>query len=190
MATLELTADTATKISTEGLLENSDLRDALLYRLNVVSAAGLFVETYYPTLSSSRADIASFYMPASAMPDGKPLPVIVYNGNIIPNPTAMQTLFQEQMPEARYELQDYDCQVVNPHYIAEGTQGSSPESGKNMTILVTVSGHVKFGEQRGATVRGFSENFVLIPNPAVATNTRGKNIKKWLIQSQNFRLVV
>ena len=188
MATL--TADTATKISTEGLSENSDLRNALLHRLNVISAAGLFVDTYYLALSSSRADIASFYMPASAMPDGKPLPVIVYNGNIIPDPTAMQTLFQEQMPQARYEIQDYDCQVLNPHYVAEGTQGSSPASGKNMTILVTVSGLVKFGEPRGATSRGFSENFVLIPNPAAATNTRGKHIKGWLIQSQNFRLVV
>lgn len=188
MATL--TADTATKISTEGLLESSDLRDILLHRLNVISAAGLFVDTYYLALSSSRTDIASFYMPASAMPDGKPLPVIVYNGNVIADPTAMQTLFLEQMPQARYEIQDYDCQVVNPNYVAEGTQGSSPTSGKNMTILVTVSGTVKFGEPRGATSRGFSENFVLIPNPAATTNTRGKHIKGWLIQSQNFRLVV
>ncbi len=190
MATL--TADTASKISTEGLSESSDLRDALLYRLNVISAAGLFVDTYYHALGSSslRADIASFYMPASAMPDGKPLPVIVYNGNIIPNPTAMQTMFQEQMPQARYEIQDYDCQVLNPHYVAEGTQGSSPGSGKNMTILVTVSGQVRFGEPRSATLRGFSENFVLIPNPAAVMNTRGKNIKGWLIQSQNFRIVV
>ena len=188
MATL--TADVATKISTEGLSASSDLRDALMYRLSVISAAGLFVDTYYLALSSSRADIASFYMPASAMPDGKPLPVIVYNGNVISDPAAMQILFQEQMPQARYEIQDYDCQVVNPHYVAEGTQGSSPASGKNMTILVTVSGQVKFGEHRPPTTRGFSENFVLIPNPAAATNTRGKQMKGWLIQSQNFRLVV
>lgn len=188
MATL--TADSASKISTEGLSEFPDLRDALFHRLKVISAAGLFVDTYYLALSSSRADIASFYMPASAMPDGKPLPVIVYNGNVIPDPTVMQTLFQEQMPEARYEIQDYDCQVLNPHYVAEGTQGSSPASGKNMTILVTVSGHVRFGEPRAATMRGFSENFVLTPNPAAATHTQGKHIKGWLIQSQNFRLVV
>ena len=188
MATL--TADTASKISTEGLSESSDLRDALIYRLSVISAAGLFVDTYYLALNSSRADIASFYMPASAMPDGKPLPVIVFNGNVIADPTVMQTMFLEQMPQARYEIQDYDCQVVNPHYVAEGTQSSSPESGKNMTILVTVSGQVKFGEHRPATTRGFSETFVLIPNPVAATNTRGKHAKGWLIQSQNFRLVV
>ena len=188
MATL--TADTASKISTEGLSYSSDLRDALLHRLNTISAAGHFVDTYYHALSSSRAEIASFYMAVSAMPDGKPLPVIVYNGNIIPDPIAMQTLFQEQMPQARYEIQDYDCQVLNPHYIAEGTQGNSLASGKNMTILVTVSGLVKLGEPRTAIVRGFSENFVLIPNPAAAVKTRGKPIKGWLIQSQNFRLVV
>ena len=188
MATL--TADTASKISTEGLCKNSDLRDALLQRLSVISAAGLFVDTYYHALSSSRTDIASFYMLASTMPDGKPLPVIVYNGNVIASPTAMQTMFEEQMPQARYDIQDYDCQVLNPNYVAEGTQGSSPTSGKNMTIMVTVSGTVKFGEPRAATSRGFSENFVLIPNPAAATNTQAKHIKGWLIQSQNFRLVV
>ena len=124
------------------------------------------------------------------MPDGKPLPVIVYNGNIIPNPTAMQTLFQDQMPQARYEIQDYDCQIVNPNYVAEGTQGSSSDSGQNMTILVTVSGLVKFGDPHSATARAFSENFILIPNPVAAKKTRGKRHKGWLIQSQNFRLVV
>ena len=123
------------------------------------------------------------------MPDGKPLPVIVYNGNIIPDPTSMQLLFQEQMPETRFEVQDYDCQVLNPHYVAEGAHGSAPSSGKNMTILVTVSGYVKYGEVRPAATRGFSEIFVLIPNPDVVGG-RGKLGKEWLIQSQNFRLVV
>lgn len=124
------------------------------------------------------------------MPDGKPLPVIVYNGNVIPDPTAMQALFQEHMPDTKYEVQDYDVHVLNPHYVAEGASGSAPSTGKNMTILITISGYVKYGEPRTATMRGFSENIVLIPNPAAARNTRGKPTKDWLIQSQNFRLVV
>ena len=123
------------------------------------------------------------------MPDGKPLPAIVFNGNIIPDPISMQSLYQEQMPEARYEVQDYDCQVLNPHYIAEGAQGSAQGNGKNMTILVIVSGYVKYGEIRSANMRGFSESIVLIPNPVAVGNTR-KPVKEWLIQSQNFRLVV
>ncbi|KAL2056721.1 hypothetical protein ABVK25_003115 [Lepraria finkii] len=101
MATLS--ADKAAKISTE--------------------AAKTFIETYYPALSTSRSSLSTFYMPTSTMPDGKPLPVIVYNGNIIPDPTSMQLLFQEQMPETRFEVQDYDCQVLNPHYVAEERTG-------------------------------------------------------------------
>ena len=129
-------------------------------------------------------------MPASTMPDGKPLPIIVFNGNIIPDPPKMQALFQEQMPEARYEVQDYDCQVLNPHFIAGEAQSSAPASGKNMTILLIISGYVKYGELRIAEVRGFSESFVLVPNVVAAKNTRGRPVKEWLIQSQNFRLVV
>ena len=124
------------------------------------------------------------------MPDGKPLPVIVFNGNIVTDPAAMQALFQEQMPEARYEVQDYDCHILNPHYVAEGEQGHSLASGKNMTILIAISGYVKYGEIRAATMRGFNESIVLIPNTAAIGNTRGKPVKEWLIQSQNFRLVV
>ncbi|KAK4694534.1 NTF2-related export protein 1/2, partial [Lecanoromycetidae sp. Uapishka_2] len=168
MATLS--ADQAVKVSTE--------------------AATDFVDTYYQALNSSRFNISSFYMPASTMPDGKPLPVIVYNGNVVPDPSAMQALFLEQMPDTRYEVQDYDAHVLNPHYIAEGAEGSAPPTGKNMTILITISGYVKYGEPRTAAMRGFSENIVLIPNPVAARNTRGKPAKEWLIQSQNFRLVV
>lgn len=140
-------------------------------------------------LNGSRADIASFYMPSSTMSDGKPIPVIVLNGNIIPDPTAMKALFRDQMPDAKYELQDYDCHVLNPNYISEGRQGAVSDSGRNMTILVNVSGQVKFGEARTADPRGFSETFILCPNPASSARTRGRNSKEWLIQSQNFRLV-
>lgn len=60
-----------------------------------------------------------------------------------------------------------------------------------MTILVTVSGYAKYGDLRDAPMRGFSENFVLIPNPeAVKNKGQGKSVKEWLIQSQIFRFVV
>ncbi|KAL9635623.1 MAG: hypothetical protein Q9164_003337 [Protoblastenia rupestris] len=163
-----LSADIATKCSTD--------------------ATQKFVESYYPALNSHRNQITTFYTPTATMPDGKPLPIIVWNGNVIPDPASLQKLFEEQMPRSYYDVQDYDCHVLNPNYVAEGTQGSNTP-GKNMTILVTVSGYVKYGESRSVTARGFSENFVLVPNTAAA-NTRGKHLKEWLIQSQNFRLVV
>ena len=122
------------------------------------------------------------------MPDGKPLPIIVWNGNVVPDPHSLQKLFEEQMPRSRYDVQSYDCHVLNPNYISEGTQ-SSNTPGKNMTILVTVSGYVKYGDSRSVAARAFSENLVLVPNPA-ASNSKGRHLQEWLIQSQNFRLVV
>ena len=93
------------------------------------------------------------------------------------------------MPSSRYEVQSYDCQVINPNYNPEGTQNVSTKRIDNMSILVTVSGFVKYGQARTEDARGFSENFVLVPNQA--PEGRGeRNFKKWLIQSQNFRLVV
>ena len=129
-------------------------------------------------------------MPAAKLPDGKSLPIITFNGNQIPNAAAMQTMFEEQMPKSHYEVQCYDCHVINPNYIAEGSRGWPANTGKNMTILVAVSGYVKYGDLQEAKMQGFSESFVLIPNPVAAANKqRIRNIKEWLIQTQTFRVV-
>ncbi|KAL8936975.1 MAG: hypothetical protein Q9216_004652 [Gyalolechia sp. 2 TL-2023] len=154
-------------------------------------AATYFVESYYTALNAHRNTIASFYMASAEMPSGKTLPSISFNGNQILDAEAMQTLFKQEMPPSHYEVQCYDCHVVNPNYVAEGTQGWPAETGKNMTILVAVSGYVKYGNPKEAKPRGFSESFVLVPNPAAAASKkRVKNIKEWLIQTQNFRIVV
>ncbi|KAG8533130.1 uncharacterized protein KY384_001913 [Bacidia gigantensis] len=121
------------------------------------------------------------------MPDGKPIPIIVWNGNIIQDPSSLQRLFEEQMPKSYYKVQDYDCHVLNPNYDGEALQGGQTTTGKNMSILVTVSGSVKYGDE--TTPRGFSESFVLVPNLNNADHGE-KKARQWLIQSQNFRLVV
>jgi NTF2-related export protein 1/2 len=127
----------------------------------------------------------------TTMPDGKPLPAITYNGNVLPTAIDLQKMFQDQMPAARYEVQSYDCQVINPNYIAVNSQGAVSTAGKNMTILVTVSGYVKYGGSRDAATRGFSESFVLVPNHDFTdVKGQGKKPKDWLIQSQTFRIVV
>lgn len=156
-----------------------------------ILAAETFVEAYYAALRSSRATLSSFYSAPSAMPDGKPLPAIVFNGNVIPDAAEFQNMFEKQMPPAHYEVQSYDCHVLNPNYTADGTEASSGVSGKNMTFMLMVSGYVKFGELKEAEMKGFSETFVLIPIPdASGSKGRGKRGNQWLIQSQNFRLVV
>ena len=125
------------------------------------------------------------------MPDGKPLPAIVFNGNVIPNAAAFQEMFEHQMPPTKYEVQSYDCQVLNPNFVPDGTASSSGADGQNMTILVAVSGFVKVGPIKDSETKGFSESFVLVPNPeSHNSRTRRRPAKEWLIQSQNFRFVV
>ncbi|KAI9818086.1 MAG: hypothetical protein M1827_000711 [Pycnora praestabilis] len=125
------------------------------------------------------------------MPDGKALPTIVYNGNVILDAVSFQNTFEKQMPATHFEVQAYDCHVINPNYTAVGSERSSGVSGKNMTILVIVSGYIRLGESRDGAMRGFSETFVLVPNPDPANAKGPKHLRKdWLIQSQNFRLVI
>ena len=124
------------------------------------------------------------------MPNGRALPAILFNGNLLPDAISFQKMFQEQMPPMKYEIQSYDCQVINPNFVADGEVIDGGASGKNMTILVLVSGCVKIGEVRDASMRGFSETFVLVPKTDTrAVEDRKKLLKEWLIQSQNFRLV-
>ena len=102
---------------------------------------------------------------------------------------AVQEIFVNQMPPTRYEIQSYDCQIINRAYPTPTASGEvkNPQqiSVKDMSVLVIVSGCVQFGE-RGINQRGFSETFVLVPNP----NTKARQKSGWLVQSQNFRLVV
>lgn len=152
-------------------------------------ASRKFVHEYYAALNGGRQEIENFYMDFIATPDGKSLPTIIYNGNVVPDRTAMQSLFQQQMPQTRYEVQSYDCHILNPDFVMEGVKAAATESGRNMSILLSVSGFVKYGESRSADPRGFSETFILIPNPAVAPSARGKRSREWIIQSQTFRQV-
>ena len=153
-------------------------------------AAKLFVETFYQSLNYHRDRLASFYTPPFTMPDGRALPAIVWNGNIVPDPLTLQNLFEQEMPKSVYTVQNYDCHVLNPNYVAEGTQGGDAISGANMTIMIVVSGFVKYGEARSATQRGFSDSFILVPNPTAGATSRVQDRRHWLVQSHNSRLVV
>ena len=190
-----LSADKRTKVSTEGLFE--DVNYLLPWCCDITInthisslAAKDFVETFYPALSNARDTIASFYMQPTTMSDGKSLPVILFNGNVIEDPTAMEKMFKDDMPEAHYEVQTYDCHVLNPNYVPQDAPEVSSETGKNMMMLVMIGGSVQFGDVKTTPlpVRGFTENIVLVPNFAAMGNEKGKPAKDFLIQSQNFRL--
>ncbi|KAL4878454.1 hypothetical protein BJY04DRAFT_221175 [Aspergillus karnatakaensis] len=137
-----------------------------------------FVQSYYPALESNRASISSYY--------STPASTILFNGNAVADGNAVQDIFVNQMPATRYEVQSVDCQIINKQYPTP-TTGRQLDPRKDMSILVIVSGHVRFGDSRDLPQRGFSETFVLVPNP---NDTQKAKRRPFLIQTQNFRLVV
>lgn len=144
-------------------------------------AAEEFVQSFYPALNSNRARIASFYSPA--------ISTILFNGNPVADGNAVQDIFVNKMPPTRYEVQTFDCQIINKAYptpTATGLKTPNQLTIRDMSILVVVSGYVQFGAEIDQPQRGFSETFVLVPSPG----GKNKNRSGWLIQSQNFRLVV
>ncbi|KAI9742342.1 MAG: hypothetical protein M1818_003875 [Claussenomyces sp. TS43310] len=178
-----LTAEVATKVSTQGKPPKRPESPS--------------DETQTLNSPAQRRTLSSFYV--AAPPDSTQLPPadITLNGNRIPTPTDLETLFTTQMPRSHYEVQSYDCHVLNPNYnlgAPDADLGPDP-TGRKMSILLVVSGYVKYGDDlRQAAMRGFTENFILVPNfqsavPPPQSQVQAK-VKKWLIQSQNFRLVV
>jgi NTF2-related export protein 1/2 len=155
------------------------------------------VETFYPTLNNptARVHIPSFYIKPTLTSPQKP--DITLNGNVIADPLEVQKIFEKQIASAHYEAQSFDCNVLNPNYnVGVDDASLGPEmDGKKMSILLIVSGSVRYskpgedGENRGEN-RGFTETFVLVPNLEAHGPKAPKGLKRWLIQSQNFRLVL
>lgn len=91
-------------------------------------------------------------------------------------------------------MQSYDTHVINPNYnigVEESKLGADKD-GRKISIVVMVNGQVKYSSKGGdeGEERGFVENFVLVPNMEARNPKAPRGIKKWLIQSQVFRLVL
>lgn len=102
------------------------------------SATKVFIDSYYPSLNDVklRPNLASFYInPTPTSPVG---PDISLNGNLVPSAQELQRLFELQMPKAHYEVQSYDCHVVNPNYnVGVPDHMLGPDSGgKKISIMV------------------------------------------------------
>ncbi|KAI9750567.1 MAG: hypothetical protein M4579_006417 [Chaenotheca gracillima] len=150
-----------------------------------------FVEGYYPALMTRRSAISSYYESPTKAADGRISPVIIFNGNTFEEPKDIQELFDKKMQRVHYDIQSYDCHIVNPNYTLPESKDRPAGAGRNMSILISVNGTVQFGDPGTAEERGFSESFVLIPNKDYqGARGRGSGKKEWLIQHQNFRLVV
>ena len=115
---------------------------------------------------------------------------ISMNGIPQETPLALQEMFQKQFDDARYTAESFDCQTLNPNYNVGADESSlgPDKDGKKMSILVLVSGQVKYS--KGGAIRGFTDTFVLVPNWAAHRPNVPKGTKGWLIQSQQFRMVL
>ena len=153
------------------------------------AAAQDHVEKYYRAMNKDRDALPSFYAPHVTLPDGNQVPTIVFNGTMSHDAVAYRDMVKG-FGNISHDVQCYDCQVLNPAYIPDASSSSRATSeGRDATLAVIVSGTVKIGPPKEAEVRGFSESFVLFPNPAYSKNRRIKPAREWLIQSQCFRLV-
>lgn len=154
------------------------------------SIAQDFIETYYPALNtkSGRSAIASFYVKSENSKSD-----IIINGNAISSPTDFQKLFETQVQKAQYDVQSYDAHILNSNYNFGGFshQTQPDKDGKRASVIVLVSGSVKYGkEDEEGDVRGFTETVVLVPNLELMGPKSMKNkARKWSIASQNFRLI-
>jgi len=153
-----------------------------------VEAGEVFVNSYYKTWNRENGgkELAQFYVKAN--PESPLKPDITINGNIVEDPTDLESLHQSQPSKTHYEVESFDCQVMNKNFSVGAPDhllgGNS--AGKKMSILVMVSGSVKYPDEE---TRGFVDNVLLVPNWDI-TKKNEKDKKKWLVQSQTFRLVL
>ncbi|CZT47515.1 related to nuclear transport factor 2 domain protein [Rhynchosporium secalis] len=156
------------------------------------NAAEEFVKHYYAALNSSKGGqppIASFYL----SPTDSRTPTISINGEVFHEATLLQSKIDDQPERSQYEVQSFDCQVLNSNYnVGVDDTAISPEKdGRKMSILVLVSGSVKnMKDDIGADIRGFSESIILVPSWDAHASKASKGSRKWLISSQTFRFVL
>ncbi|KAK5164150.1 uncharacterized protein LTR77_010241 [Saxophila tyrrhenica] len=152
-----------------------------------------FVDAYYTALDGSRNQIKSFYVPTAPIVNGRGVPHISYNGEVLQDASIFQERFEKQMPWTHFEPQSVNVHVMNPSMASLGDKPSKRDAERNMSLVVQVSGFVRLHERKEGPVRGFSDSMVLVPNKEeVGGRGTGKQDhgRRWLIQSQNFRFVV
>lgn len=157
------------------------------------SAALTFVRDFYYVLASRRHLISTLYVPPPSTESTTTAPApsavgatIVINGKVYPDGRALQEKFKNDMPPTHFETDSVDCHILNPEYNPTNQAAGKPAS-VYMTLLVMVSGTVRFSNDRKAPTEVFSDTLVLIPNDP--GSKRSGDSKDWVVQSQTFRLV-
>lgn len=123
-------------------------------------------------------------------------PDITLNGKVIADISELEKVFNENVDQCHYDATSFDVQVINTNYnVGAPETGLGPDKdGKKMSMLVMVSGGVRYWQDgldrpEEEESDGFVETFIIVPNRAAYSPKAPKTTKRWLIQSQNFRIV-
>jgi NTF2-related export protein 1/2 len=157
-------------------------------------AADRFVEHYYEALNRSQrsgvhSQLPQFYVSASGKLTGAGLkPDISVNGTVVSDAAELVALFEKQGGPVLFDAQSHDAHPVNPHYVL-GASDSDQQSdrGDKLSLAVQVAGTVRFGRGETAVTKAFNDAFVLVPHWEAQVRNAPKNLRRWLIVSQNTR---
>ncbi len=120
-------------------------------------------------------------------------PDISFNGKVIADPEELHAILLKQSAEATYETETYNCHAINTNYnIGSDEASKGPnKDGKKISMVVMIDGEVIYSKgTENEEVRNFSESIILVPNWKAQRPNAPKGLRKWLIASQNFRVVV
>ncbi|RVD83410.1 Nuclear transport factor 2 [Arthrobotrys flagrans] len=124
------------------------------------SAAKTFVTNYYTDLQAARTKLKDYYTPTAQ---------VSWNGTNLTGGIADVEKLHTEMPPATYEVQCFDAQPLTPNGRGQ------------CSILLVTNGYVKFGNEKDAPSRGFSETITLEPDTSTPP--------KFLISTQSTRFV-
>lgn len=179
------------RISGEGPCAIQYCSELMIKLTSQIVVADKYIESYYKTLQSHQGEISSYY--ASIPEDGQRSPIlfsgIIFNGTDIPDPQEFQRMITEEMSPIHYEIDGYDCQVLNENVDPEGLFGLNLPKEKAMSFLLMVTGGVRAGELKHSEMRPFSETLVLVPSPHFSATKKGQPATEWLISEQTFRYI-
>lgn len=173
--------------------------------------AQTFVDWYYRDLNEARP-LSTYYVNSNSKYSSAGVTAdITINGGQLTNPGDYEALLEEQRgganptsngadhnrrstgsrPRVRYEVDSFDAQVVNDDYCIAApdhiTSKGPDKSGGRISILVTVMGILHLETEPEPARKTFSEVFVLVPNWDARGRNPPRNVKRFLISSQNYR---
>lgn len=154
------------------------------------------MEHYYEALNRSQrsgvqSQLPQFYVSASSKLTGAGLkPDISVNGTVLGEGGAAElvALLEKQGSPVIFDAQSYDAHPVNPHYVL-GAPDADQQSdrGDKLSFAVQVAGTVRFGRGETAVTKAFNDAFVLVPHWEAQSRNAPKNLRRFLIVSQNTR---